>query len=314
MSENGPIVCGFDGSDQAHDALALTRILAQLLDADALSLSVLTLAPTEATYAVYERMLREEEARLVTEAREGLRGVSDVETVAIPGASPPRELHDLAESRGARLIVIGSTHRGRLGRVLPGTVADRLVAGAPCPIAVAPRGYREVDHPPASIAVAYDGSAESKVALRLASELATAAGARVALIAVANPREALTVAPGASGWAGMVSTPEGIEKVRERMESAVGAAIESLPDAVRTNPEVTVDIDPASVIVAASQTADLLVIGSRGYGPFRRVLLGGVSSAVLREAACPVIVTPRSTAGELEDARPSALDAEAASR
>ena len=302
MSGRALIVTGYDGSDQSRDALDLTRLLAPLLDAEVLVLSVLTYAPAEATYAVYERMLRDEETRLAAEARTALSDVSQVETVTIPGVSPPGELHDLAEGRGARLIVIGSTHRGPLGRVLPGTVADRLLAGAPCPIAVAPGGYREHDHSLESIAVAFDGSAESKLALTAGTALATAAGAKLALIAVANPHEALTVAPGAGGWAGMVTTAEGIEHERRRMQTAIDDALASIPDGVRGTGEVTVDIDPASVIVTASQAADLLLIGSRGYGPFRRVLLGGVSSAVIRKSACPVIVTPRSTVADEQEA------------
>ncbi len=208
------------------------------------------------------------------------RGSRHVETVTIPGVSPTRELHDLAEGRGAGLIVVGSTHRGPLGRVLPGTVADRLLAGAPCPIAVAPNGYREQDHAFESIAVAYDGSAESKLALALATELATATGGSVALIVVADPHEALNVAPGAGGWAGMVSTAEGVEHERRRMQTLLDDALGSIPDGIPAAGEVTTDIDPASVILTASGDADLLLIGSRGYGPVKRVLLGGASSAV----------------------------------
>jgi nucleotide-binding universal stress UspA family protein len=50
---------------------------------------------------------------------------------------------------------------------------------------------------------------------------------------------------------------------------------------------------PANVLIALSETVDLLVIGSRGYGPVKAVLLGGVSGQVIRSAACPVIVVPR---------------------
>jgi nucleotide-binding universal stress UspA family protein len=50
---------------------------------------------------------------------------------------------------------------------------------------------------------------------------------------------------------------------------------------------------PADVLIALSETVDLMVIGSRGYGPLRAVLLGGVSGQVIRSAACPVIVVPR---------------------
>jgi hypothetical protein len=49
---------------------------------------------------------------------------------------------------------------------------------------------------------------------------------------------------------------------------------------------------PADVLIALSETVDLLVIGSRGYGPLRAVLLGGVSGQVTRSAACPVVVVP----------------------
>ena len=80
---------------------------------------------------------------------------------------------------GADAIVLGSTHRGPLGRVLVGSVAERLLTGAPCGIVVAPRGYGEGDPAglPRVIAVGFDGSPESRRALAQASELAQACGA-----------------------------------------------------------------------------------------------------------------------------------------
>ena len=50
-----------------------------------------------------------------------------------------------------------------------------------------------------------------------------------------------------------------------------------------------------------AEDADLLVLGSRGYGPRRAVLLGGVSGRVVRRAACPVIVVPRAIEKPLEE-------------
>jgi nucleotide-binding universal stress UspA family protein len=90
------------------------------------------------------------------------------------------------------LIVLGSTHRGGLGRVMPGSVAERLLNGAPCPVAVAPRGYepRELR----VIAVGYDGSAEATAALELATALGEAADATLRVIAV---RRAATTAAAA---------------------------------------------------------------------------------------------------------------------
>ena len=61
---------------------------------------------------------------------------------------------------------------------------------------------------------------------------------------------------------------------------------------IEVEPDVSVG-DPADFLIAASERLDLLICGSRGYGPTRAVLLGGVSRRVSSEAHCPVIVLPR---------------------
>jgi nucleotide-binding universal stress UspA family protein len=70
--------------------------------------------------------------------------------------------------------------------------------------------------------------------------------------------------------------------------------LQVLGDGVAVEPEVLVGGDPASAILdAARADTDLLVLGSRAYGPMRRALLGSVLGAVVRHASCPVLVTPR---------------------
>ena len=59
--------------------------------------------------------------------------------------------------------------------------------------------------------------------------------------------------------------------------------------------------DPVRELAAQSGSADLMVVGSRGYGPLRAVLLGSVSGRLVREAACPVIVVPRGVEEPLEE-------------
>src|ERR687885_718966 len=76
-----------------------------------------------------------------------------------PGLAPGRALHELAERESAALLVLGSSHRSAVGRVLAGTTAERLLHGSPCPVAVAPRGFATSEaHGFATIGVAYDGS------------------------------------------------------------------------------------------------------------------------------------------------------------
>jgi nucleotide-binding universal stress UspA family protein len=295
VDDHATIVTGYDGSEQARDGLALARLLSRVLDADVVALSVINYSPTETEWAQYERVLQTEGERLQSEVRDRL-APANVETVVLPAGSPPRELNNLAEARGAKLIVLGSTHRGALGRVLPGTVADRLLTAAPCAVAVAPRGYAAEAPAVRSVAVAYDGSPESEAALAMASKLALATKASITLVTVVNPHDALVVVPMAGAWAGMVRTEERVELERERLQSILDAALDSLPVDVSSGGQLELNPDPTAVIVDASEEADILFIGSRRYGPVDRVVLGSMSSRVIREARCPVIVTPRTLA------------------
>ena len=81
-------------------------------------------------------------------------------------------------------------------------------------------------------------------------------------------------------------------------QAAQQAAAELTPDV-----EVEIDAyigDPADELIRLSEHLDILVSGSRGYGPFRAVLLGGVSRRLVGEAHCPVIVLPRGVRSSLE--------------
>ena len=98
---------------------------------------------------------------------------------------PPRALTETAEREHADLVVVGSSHRGKVGRVLPGTTAERLLHGAPCAVAVAPRGYARDDI--RHIGVAYEGSPEAEAALRAAEALALELGAALTVYCVVEP-------------------------------------------------------------------------------------------------------------------------------
>ncbi len=141
-------------------------------------LSVLTAAPLEMDSRRHLPTSTITAKRLEAEAREALTGLAGVETIAVSAPSPPRELHRLARERDATAVVLGSTHRGALGRVFPGTVADRLLAGGTCPVAVAPRGFSDREAQLKSIGVGLDGTAEARVAVATANRIAQATGAR----------------------------------------------------------------------------------------------------------------------------------------
>ena len=92
-----------------------------------------------------------------------------VATTVVPSAGfPARALHDLAVQEGASIVVLGSSRRGQLGRVLPSAVTDRLLHGAPCPVAVAPVGFSfedADDGPRRLIGVAFTDTPDGHAAL-----------------------------------------------------------------------------------------------------------------------------------------------------
>ena len=141
--------------------------------------------------AAYRQALGEEAAahrprRCATGSRASTPTGCDLRITANP--SPAHALHDLAEAEHAELVVVGSSHTGRLGRVAPGSTAERLLHGAPCAVAVVPHGYRtRAEQPIRRIGVAYDGSAEATAAVAAGVELARALSAELEVIGVTVP-------------------------------------------------------------------------------------------------------------------------------
>lgn len=278
------LLVGFDGSDGGRDALELARLLASETEASVLVATVLFGGPLPLELAHLDQHEAQKAEPLFEEARATLSGV-EVETRAYGGGSPAAILTELAEDEeeGFDAIVVGSPHRGAVGRVLVGSVARNLLNGGPRAIFVAPRGYSETRHDPfRTIAVGYDGSPEAKQALRSAEALAGHSNATLRLItAVTVP----VFVPGAVGY-----TPTPIPADPVKLQSEAIATV----DPKLAVEKQQMDGLPGSALVRASEgEVDLLVLGSRGYGPLARVLLGSVSRYAAQEASCPILVVPR---------------------
>ena len=269
------IVIAYDATPAAADGLALGRLLADLRGADLLVARVLPdTASTEATERAVQAWFRTtlHETR---EAAAELLGDRPFELWPLFGMSVADGVTALAAERGAELIVFGSPHHGPVGRILLGNAAAAACDGAPCAVAIAPRGF--CDQPvldPAVIGVAFDGSPESAAAAESGLWLARDAGASLRMIAV-EP----------AGWSRPI-----------RRQEPVGPALAALAAELEDGVEVETRLlhgDPAHALARETQGLGLLVCGSRARGPLRRVMLGSVSSAVIRSAACAVVVVPR---------------------
>jgi nucleotide-binding universal stress UspA family protein len=189
-----------------------------------------------------------------------------VDTAALGATSAPRALHLAAVELGAGLLVVP-----------PGTTADRLLDGAPCAVAVVPTGTGDEDDDGAqpgaafaAIAVGLVETPEAEAAARGAELLARRAGARLRVLCAVRPGDA---------------------DLHRRAEESAAAMLHA-------EPGVPIDIDvddrdPRDLLVAVSSEVDVLVCGSRCYGPQPAALRGGVTRHVTAEAACPVIVMAR---------------------
>ena len=184
-------------------------------------------------------------------------------------------------------IVVGSGHRARRGRVSSGSVSESVLAGAPSPVAIASRGYGRADRRLEAIGVGFDDSPESHDALRWAASLARRRHARLVVLAVHTP-----LAFGGLSTTGVGGYRSANEALRQQLVQNTLQALSALAPEVAARHRL-LDGDAAAQLARCSSELDLLVLGSRGYGALRAVLLGSVSRALVRTSRCPVVVVPR---------------------
>jgi nucleotide-binding universal stress UspA family protein len=286
------IVIAVDAKQRTRDALALGHRLADATAAPAVLVTVFPYFPLDDADSPELVSLRGDARDTLLElaGAEGLE-VADAEVIA--GNFAARELQRVTERPDTGIIVVGSTTRGPVGRLLIGGVGERLLAGGACPVAVAPRGYG--DRPGAGlqcIGVGLDGSQEARLALDAAVALAQTCRARIRVITVfqrlAFGGGTITALPGASAN----------DVMRNELRSIHDEAIAGIPGNVETESRF-VDGSAGDDLVTQGEDVDLLVVGSRGYGPLGAVLLGSASTALARRASCPIIVMARETRFDL---------------
>lgn len=282
-THDSTVIVGLDGREHDADALALAQSLQASLGGSLLLAHVVPPAPPGKGMIECERLERQQGRELLTRTSANLDDGAD--TQLVEPCPPPLGLSRLAAKRGASILVLGSSHRGTVGRILPGGVASHLLARAPCAIAVAPVGYaKQPQAPILRIGVAYDGTSESDLAL------AAAAGAASRLSVSLRLYHAMHEISNDPAW----------DKFRHYMEDyarrILDAGRKRLPPGLEATSTV-LEGDVAATIVEAASGDDvgLLFVGSRGYGPLREALLGGVAGALLHTARCPLVIVPRSS-------------------
>ncbi|HEX5192047.1 MAG TPA: universal stress protein [Solirubrobacteraceae bacterium] len=260
------VLVGVDGRSTGRDAIALAG---RLVDRG----GVVTLAHVHA-----HDVEQAERSHERLEAERATAGV-DARLVSVASASPGQGLHVQAERQHADLLVVGSCSRGMLGRVALGDDTRAALNGAPCAVAIAPHGYAAHQPPIAKVGVAFNGSPESHAALAAARRLAAAHDARIlALHVVSLP---ITYA----GYAGPTAVGEAIAAMLEAAERELSELPDVQGRAVRGV--------AGEELAIFGDEVDILVAGSRGYGPVRRLVLGSTTDYLQRHARCALLVLSR---------------------
>jgi nucleotide-binding universal stress UspA family protein len=285
MTDQRTVVVGVDGSASGRCALRWALAEAQLRQ---LRLEVIH-AWREPAMLVPEAY----DSALVEEGRtaEAATKLIDREIDAIGADLPDEveiertEVHGFAAralveaSAHAELVVVGRRGTGGFPHELIGPKAVQLAHHAKCPVAVVPDLWTGEGR---SVVVGVDGSEHSARALRWAREEATRRGTSVTAVVTWGLLDQHHLAPDAQFDPGYCA-----DDARAFLDHAVRAALDGDADQVAT--EAVNDL-PARGLIERASTAELLVVGARGLGGFRDLLLGSVSHRCLTHSRCPTVV------------------------
>ncbi|MEA2253156.1 MAG: hypothetical protein QOG70_3398 [Solirubrobacteraceae bacterium] len=282
----GAIVVGVDGHAGGRDALALAKRLGDLGGGELVAVHVYPCAafPMSGRHEHVDARLRNE-AHALIRCEIAEVGAAGARSRVTADNSPARGLHRVAEQLAADLIVVGCAHRGAVGRLVAGDTACSVLQGSLAPVIVTPRLELPSLRERPVIGLGYDGSGASRTALAWAGRLADAVRGTVRVLTVAQS-PGLVVCAGSYGIDWDALAPE-------RRAHAVQLAADAVDELGDRATGRAIDGTAHERLRAFSEEVDVLVLGSRGYGPVRRTLLGSTSDRLVHGAACPVVLIPR---------------------
>ncbi|WP_017601485.1 universal stress protein [Nocardiopsis lucentensis] len=233
--------------------------------------------------------------QVLERAVEYARAIAPSVTVRTLTAMEEAPLAILRQAHPGDLIVVGTRGMGSVASMFAGSVSVRLSGHAPCPVVVVPVG--DAGKPASTslnrVVVGVDGSANSHRALRLAVDLAKEDDGEVVVVnswEVAFPYDPVSLAA-----AGYQLQDDVLD---QKSQELVAEALADVLDEQREDTEVRVSVvrtqsNPVDALIEAARGADAIVVGSRGRGSVRGLLLGSVSQGLLHHSPVPVVVLPK---------------------
>ena len=280
------LLCATDLLPKTEAAIERAGFLSEALGAE---LTVVhAVSPEAADGGTLEQRMRRRSARLATRTSAPVWRWESRANVNVSCGRPARVVLDTAYRQDARLVILGPHRADAFADAISGTITEKVLGAAACPVLIAQQEMRG-DY--RNVLVALDGSQKSAQLLREVEALALAQDSFVTALHAHEPLyEGMmnTVGVGAGSIVNYAAAS------RDQAASHIGALIAAnSQDAGRYRLSI-VEARPGSAILRAVESLkpDLVVLGTRGHGRFRRALLGSVASEVLRAVQCDVLLVP----------------------
>ena len=278
------IAAAVDPHAEGRDAAVLGATLAEATGADLALVTIEPDLPLVIPGFDWQRV-RGETTAMLSETQDSI--APRARTIIDTDLSIPRGIERLVRRGQRDLLVVGSSPKAPDGAVRIGRRTRQLLHELECPLVVAARGFSARSAPRLRrIGVGFEGSEESRLALATATTIAAGCGVELTVRAVLDDRIPRI------GWrdAYKDSWAELMNGELDSLTSICETAVAGLSCSAR------VDLrrgHPATLLDELSDEVDLLVIGSRRWGPLTRVLLGGTGEALMHGARCSIMVVPR---------------------
>jgi len=197
-------------------------------------------------------------------------GRAEDANVDVSAGSAAHALKEHAAKLGAGLIVVGSTKRSGLGRMAMGSTAAKVLDGAPCPIAIAPQGFRWNESGLGKIGVAFVDTEGGRAALEAGAAVARRTGASLIGYTVIDGH----------------AHEEDRRRAERALQEAIGVYAGELDCTARM---VRGGVE---ALIAESGELDMLIRGCRGRGALRAPLARDVPTKLAGDVHCPFVVVP----------------------
>jgi nucleotide-binding universal stress UspA family protein len=283
------IAVGINGYSEGLDAAALAAAISRATGATMMLVAVHPNPMIVVPEGLDWKSLHQQARNTLIESRDAF--ATDARLVVSTDHSVARALHRVVRDEHRDLLVVGSSRHAPAGHVRIGKRTRQLLCHFECALAIAPRGLHQLgDVGFKRIGVGYDGSPESHAALAWARSVAVGCGADLCVRGVVDDRMP-TVGWG-DVWIGdiMRDWTAVVDEEKDSLRREAQATAERAGLCVDAE---AVSGRPADALLELSAEVDLMVIGSRRWGPAKRVLLGSTGEALMHDAACAVVAVPR---------------------